>query len=130
MKQTALRLSGRTENTRLDHFVGGGLGGVTAWCSIYPLDVVKSRLQQDNRTYAGFWDCAGRMLRTEGPGVFFKGLAVCLGRGFLVNGVTFVAYEETMSLVSALNGRSRPRGSTPTKQKTQAAPGAAVSRED
>ena len=45
--------------------MGGGLGGVTAWCSIYPLDVVKSRLQQDNRTYAGFWDCEPGRWRIE-----------------------------------------------------------------
>lgn len=31
----------------LSSFIGGGIAGILCWCSTYPFDVIKSRLQMD-----------------------------------------------------------------------------------
>ena len=52
----------------------GGVTGVLTWCW-YPVDVIKSRYQNDGtkgeRMYRGVIDCARKSIRSEGVGVFF-----------------------------------------------------------
>lgn len=50
-----------------------------------PIDVVKTRLQMDGsggsiKQYNGTIDCAGKMVKAEGPGALFKGLPPALVR--------------------------------------------------
>ncbi|KXT01689.1 hypothetical protein AC578_2746 [Pseudocercospora eumusae] len=103
----------------------GGVAGVVTWASIFPLDVVKTRVQ--------IWDlkassAAGRGLgeeallgcgggtsdglvkrpstfaiaraayRGEGIPVFFRGLGVCSARAFIVNAVQWAVYEWMMKV--------------------------------
>jgi solute carrier family 25 carnitine/acylcarnitine transporter 20/29 len=98
--------------------LAGGLAGTISWASIYPIDVVKSRLQMQhvptvktpgetsslvslNRPYVSIKDCVVRSYKTEGVGVFFRGLGPTLLRGFPVNAVTFYVYEVVMKLLGA-----------------------------
>jgi solute carrier family 25 carnitine/acylcarnitine transporter 20/29 len=91
----------------------GGLAGVVTWVSIFPLDVIKTRVQtqvlesgeraplldgaQDvGRRRLGAIDVTKNAYRTEGVGVFFRGLAVCSIRAFLVNAVQWAVYEWIM----------------------------------
>ncbi|CAG8568752.1 15062_t:CDS:2 [Dentiscutata erythropus] len=99
----------------------GGMAGVLSWASIYPLDVIKSRIQtqqqpkstimnktmasfvnynqpltkiqQPSASYSGIIDCAVRSYRKEGISVFFKGITPTLVRALPVNAVTFYVYE-------------------------------------
>lgn len=87
--------------------LAGGLAGTLSWASIYPLDVVKSRLQMQyegdrfettrllviDRPYMSIKDCILRSYRSEGIAVFFRGLWPTLLRAFPVNAVTFYVYE-------------------------------------
>lgn len=114
--------------------LAGGLAGTISWASIYPLDVVKSRMQmqivqpqlqssssppyqavpQQSRNYSSIstattstvnpissanipyrstWDCIVRSYRTEGLGVFVRGMGPTVLRAFPVNAVTFWVYE-------------------------------------
>ncbi|KAI9485303.1 MAG: mitochondrial carrier domain-containing protein [Benjaminiella poitrasii] len=85
--------------------LAGGLAGTVSWTSIYPIDVVKSRLQMQqrhqnensrillDRPYASIKDCVMRSYRAEGVRVFFRGLWPTILRGFPVNAVTFYIYE-------------------------------------
>ncbi|CEG64966.1 hypothetical protein RMATCC62417_01853 [Rhizopus microsporus] len=97
--------------------LAGGMAGTVSWASIYPIDVVKSRLQMqkqvkgDNEArrllmtdqpYASIRDCVMRSYRTEGLGVFFRGLWPTLLRAFPVNAVTFYTYEIMMSFLQNL----------------------------
>jgi solute carrier family 25 carnitine/acylcarnitine transporter 20/29 len=95
--------------------LAGGLAGTVSWASIYPIDVVKSRLQMqqqnqllnsgsrllvvEDRPYASIKDCVVRSYQTEGPKVFFRGLWPTLLRGFPVNAVTFYIYEIAMNFL-------------------------------
>ena len=80
----------------------GALAGVLSWTSIYPIDVVKSRLQATPGRYAGMLDCALRSFREEGPAVFTRGLPACLLRAALVNAAIFGGYEAGMEILGAL----------------------------
>jgi len=103
----------------------GGLAGVVTWASVFPLDVVKTRVQtqdlvvlrqQSSSVQArpetvplvsndismeqkrlGAWKIAKLAYRNEGVGVFFRGLSVCCARAFIVNAVQWAVYEWVMS---------------------------------
>ena len=84
----------------------GGIAGIVTWASIYPLDVIKTRVQtrleyavvveqapllsrQNPVTLAehGAFQIAKDAFREEGFRVFFQGLGVCSLRAFIVNAV-------------------------------------------
>ncbi|KAF2853770.1 mitochondrial carrier protein-like protein [Plenodomus tracheiphilus IPT5] len=98
----------------------GGLAGVITWASIFPLDVVKTRVQTQilSREMGGLgeqhsllrgeappkkrlssWDIAKHAYRTEGADVFFRGLGICSVRAFMVNAVQWAVYEWMMRLL-------------------------------
>ncbi|KAJ8388751.1 hypothetical protein AAFF_G00129840 [Aldrovandia affinis] len=58
----------------LERFVAGSLAGVIAQSSIYPMEVLKTRLAlRKTGQYSGIADCAKQILRKEGLGAFYKG---------------------------------------------------------
>ena len=91
----------------------GGIAGVMTWASIFPLDVIKTRLQTqavfdvrgergqqqplletsrdstsiDPSHRKGAWSIAKDIYWHEGLKVFFRGLGVCSIRAFVVNAV-------------------------------------------
>lgn len=97
----------------------GGLAGVVTWASIFPLDVIKTRVQtqqyqqiplptaaegapllatesQPVPRKVGAIEIARNAYRTEGFGVFFRGLGVCSLRAFIVNAAQWAVYERIM----------------------------------
>ena len=86
--------------------LAGGLSGIATWASIYPLDVIKTRVQAQiagsgTRSGAeekriGAWAMSRRILRDEGLGALFRGLGVCSLRAFVVNAVQWGVYELAM----------------------------------
>jgi solute carrier family 25 carnitine/acylcarnitine transporter 20/29 len=101
----------------------GGLAGIATWASIFPLDVVKTRVQtqllQGQRAMEGqallqsgrggpiplrrhsTWEVAKQAYRSEGTSVFFRGLGICSVRAFVVNAVQWAVYEWVMKLLQA-----------------------------
>ena len=96
----------------------GGLAGVITWASIFPLDVIKTRVQTqvlDTPILGGgegeallgrtqkrpltTLEVARTAYQTEGSGVFFRGLGVCSIRAFVVNAVQWAVYEWMMRLL-------------------------------
>ncbi|KAF3695359.1 Calcium-binding mitochondrial carrier protein SCaMC-2 [Channa argus] len=70
------RLIGTDKETLsiLERFVAGSLAGVIAQSTIYPMEVLKTRLAlRKTGQYAGISDCAKQILRREGLGAFYKG---------------------------------------------------------
>ncbi|KAJ8285751.1 hypothetical protein GJAV_G00030520 [Gymnothorax javanicus] len=70
------RLIGSTPETLgvVDRFVAGSLAGVIAQSSIYPMEVLKTRLAlRKTGQYSGIADCAKQILQKEGLGAFYKG---------------------------------------------------------
>ena len=93
---------GRGAGTDAATLCAGALAGVASWASIYPLDVIKSRMQASPGRYSSVMDCARRSLREEGPAVFARGLPACLLRAALVNAAIFGGYEAGIELLQAL----------------------------
>ncbi|CAL8247898.1 unnamed protein product [Merluccius merluccius] len=58
----------------VERFVAGSLAGVIAQSSIYPMEVLKTRLAlRKTGQYSGISDCARQIFRREGLGAFYKG---------------------------------------------------------
>lgn len=79
--------------------VCGGLAGVATWTSVFPLDVIKTRVQTQasfgslsQKSKNSAWTVAKQMLTTE-PRAFWRGLGVCNFRAFVVNAVQWSVYE-------------------------------------
>ncbi|ORZ30865.1 mitochondrial carrier domain-containing protein [Catenaria anguillulae PL171] len=93
-------------NDRMGQFWAGGMAGVVSWASIYPLDVLKSRIQVSEPAKGvgatrEAWHVAKDMWKQEGKGVFVRGMRPTLIRAFYVNAITFVAYEKCMEMLEA-----------------------------
>ncbi|XP_004343393.1 solute carrier family 25 [Capsaspora owczarzaki ATCC 30864] len=95
--------------------LAGGIAGVMAWVPIYPIDVIKSRIQaqpssalvaassgSSSRPYSGVVDCAVRSYRAEGLGVFFRGLTPTIARAFPCHAAVFLGYELTLRYTAPL----------------------------
>ncbi|KAL7923135.1 mitochondrial carrier [Trichoderma austrokoningii] len=114
--------SGRRETSKV--LVCGGIAGIATWASVFPLDVIKSRLQTQHRpatsaaasvlAYRGIasqrrngaWQIAKDTYREGGIRPFFRGLSVCSVRAFLVNAIQWAVYEWIMSEMSMSNGHA------------------------
>lgn len=94
-----------------DVLVAGGVAGVVTWASVFPLDVIKTRIQTqsfgeseallgDNQIQRrkSVWQVARDVARVEGVTGFYRGLGVCSLRAFIVNAV-----QVCISLISYLH---------------------------
>lgn len=81
----------------------GGATGVLTWCW-YPVDVIKSRYQNDGtkgqRQYRGITDCARKSVRSEGLGVLVRGIQPSLIRGFFNGFATFPVFTIALRLLT------------------------------
>lgn len=114
----------------VDVLLCGGLAGIVTWASIFPLDVVKTRVQTQISGGAGVgagegaallgggegrkvkrlgaWEVAQQAYREGGTRIFFRGLGVCSVRAFIVNAVQWAVYEWIMKELG--QGRDRREG--------------------
>ncbi|KAG9050765.1 Mitochondrial carrier protein ymc2 [Tulasnella sp. UAMH 9824] len=76
----------------------GAAAGYALWAFIYPIDVIKSRMQTDgfageSKKYKSTLDCVRKVWRNEGINGFSRGLIPTLIRSPFANGATFVFFE-------------------------------------
>ncbi|KAF8513913.1 mitochondrial carrier [Hysterangium stoloniferum] len=77
----------------------GAAAGYALWACIYPIDVIKSRMQTDGfttetgRKYGTTLDCFKKVLKTEGGAAFTRGLVPTIIRSPFANGATFLGFE-------------------------------------
>jgi solute carrier family 25 (mitochondrial carnitine/acylcarnitine transporter), member 20/29 len=103
--------------TASDVLISGGIAGVVTWLSIYPLDVIKTRLQtqpawtaEHQRLLPGNNESLPRqqsslsvargIWQTTGVVGFYRGIGICSLRAFIVNAVQ-VRLRHTNPLVDA-----------------------------
>ncbi|KAI2513824.1 hypothetical protein MHU86_607 [Fragilaria crotonensis] len=94
-------------HTWLASAFAGGVSGSVTWIMIYPVDVIKTRIQtapintpSSELTMAH----VGRALvQQHGWKVMFRGLGVTLMRAFPVNGIIFPVYEFTLTHLTNLD---------------------------
>lgn len=82
----------------------GGLSGYALWLAIYPVDVVKSKLQTDSLSrpaYRSSMDVVSDVFRRTGVKGFYKGFVPTILRAAPANGATFAAFEVTMRLINS-----------------------------
>ncbi|XP_027195633.1 mitochondrial basic amino acids transporter-like [Dermatophagoides pteronyssinus] len=111
----------------VDMLVAGGTAGALSWLVIYPLDVIKSRIQADNR-YLSVSHCLRDTIDREGLNVLMRGCSPTLLRAFPANGATFVvvtwtllAYEKYVNQSSSTNHLFRSSNSRNVDSATQEA---------
>lgn len=105
-----------------DVLISGGIAGVITWLSIYPLDIVKTRIQtqpylaveRQSLLHANTVASQGEQTslsvardiwRSSGIRGFYRGLGVCSLRAFIVNAVQVGCYPPRFDSMS-LTGRS------------------------
>src|SRR4051812_32258107 len=63
-------------------------------------DTFKVEARAGQETYSGIFDCARKVMKSEGPKAFFKGVAPRVLRSSPQFGVTLLAYEFLQRFVS------------------------------
>jgi solute carrier family 25 ornithine transporter 2/15 len=107
--RTLLTPPGKTKNDLgpLTTAFCGGLGGVSFWISVFPADVIKSRVQI-NPTSAlaqkGFFSALISVAKEEGIANLYSGLKPTIIRSFFATGALFVAVEWTRKGLNNLAG--------------------------
>lgn len=92
----------KTQNIARDQIsplwaVGSGMiAGYALWFSVYPIDVVKSKIQSGAGVYSGMVDCFSKTWKNQGLKGFTNGLIPTLVRSPFANGATFLFFELTM----------------------------------
>ena len=87
----------------------GGLGGVSFWISIFPADVVKSRVQIDSQSALAKQSFPRALLtifKTEGIAKLYSGLGPTVVRSFLATGALFVAVSQSGKFLRQLAAAS------------------------
>lgn len=79
----------------------GGLAGVMSWLVIYPLDVIKTRVQLGSEPLRLKW---GKSIEAARQGGLWAGVTSTVVRAFIVNAVLFYSYD---ALVGVLGGRKK-----------------------
>ncbi|OUM60731.1 hypothetical protein PIROE2DRAFT_13459 [Piromyces sp. E2] len=93
---------GDKESTHVTHFFAGGIAGIASWICIFPVDLVKSKLQIDakskHKMYKSQLECIKQIYRTGGIKAFYQGISSCLIRAFPVHALNFVVYEHVLRI--------------------------------
>jgi len=86
----------------------GAAAGYVLWSVIYPIDVIKSRMQtdgfspSDGQKYRSAVHCVRTVWRAEGISAFTRGLGPTLIRSPFANGATFLGFEMASRLLSSI----------------------------
>lgn len=81
-------------------------GCASGWAGMtiaYPFEFLRRRMQLDQGQYAykGMLDAMQTVLRTEGPGAFFKGFVPASQRIIPMSGITFLTYELVRRIIES-----------------------------
>jgi len=94
----------RSQVSSLHQLSYGALSGYILWIFIYPIDVIKSKLQTDSfdkttQKYRGAMDCFKKTFIQQGYAGFYRGFLACMLRAGPANAATFAAYEMAMNVL-------------------------------
>ncbi|KAI1294436.1 mitochondrial carrier [Xylaria venustula] len=93
----------------------GGLAGVATWASVFPLDLIKTRVQIQVMSslcgtvpqHKGAVQIAKELYIIEGPRAFFRGLMICSVRAFFVNAFQWPIYKGVLFWLSQSHSNRR-----------------------
>lgn len=84
----------KDESDPLQPILAGGMGGVCLWLTIFPFDLIKSRIQVEN-SKLGLLTMLFKIIREEGPRTLYKGLGPTLIRTFPATAALLYTIEKT-----------------------------------
>jgi len=77
----------------------GGLSGTLSWAIVYPLDLIKTRIQSlphnCRARERGLVRVGSDVVRRHGWRALYRGFGITMMRAFPVNGIIFPTYEMT-----------------------------------
>lgn len=86
--------------------IAGGCSGSLTWAVVYPVDLIKSKIQTAPLTtpfrQLSMWNVGRSIYQQHGWRFFFRGLGITVVRAFPVNGTIFPVYEFTLQQMSGL----------------------------
>ena len=71
-------------------FLSGSIAGTASWFFTYPIDTIKTRIQNES---------CKTIKEAINKGGLNKGMGICLIRAFIANGINFTVYENTLKLL-------------------------------
>lgn len=76
----------------------GSIAGIIATVTVYPLDMMKTRLTIQKRSggekiYNGIWDAGVKIFKNEGVMAFYQGMSCSIAGVIPYAGFTFMSYE-------------------------------------
>lgn len=72
-------------------FLSGSLAGTFSWFCTYPIDVIKTRIQNES---------CKTIKEAFLKGNLSNGMGICLIRAFIANGVNFTIYEKSLKMLN------------------------------
>ncbi|KAF9226538.1 mitochondrial carrier [Gyrodon lividus] len=100
LKLTYLRSTGRDEPGMLALLAFGSISGSVGATSVYPLNLVRTRLQASGSSghpqrYTGVWDVAQKTYQRDGWRGFYRGLFPTLAKVVPSVSISYLVYEHT-----------------------------------
>ncbi|KAI8980464.1 mitochondrial carrier domain-containing protein [Pilobolus umbonatus] len=94
-KRTLMKQSGTSEANVVQLMVAGAMGGIAYWTCCYPLDVVKSVVQNQDKPPKGLYilDTMKQIVGRDGMRGLVRGIGPTVLRSIPAAGATFTAYE-------------------------------------
>eukprot|EP00906_Rhabdomonas_costata_P006790 RCo009846 len=89
--------------------LAGALGGACLWISVYPFDVIKSRVQVSSGQSLKVMDVVRTIYRANGIRGFYNGLTPCVARAFPANAALFYTVETTKTVFDRFVHGKPPR---------------------
>ncbi|KAJ3161406.1 hypothetical protein HDU86_007188 [Geranomyces michiganensis] len=87
------------------HLLGGALSGLAACVALQPLDLVKTRLQQETRRIS-LWSVASSVVASDGAAGLWRGTWPTILRNVPGSGLYFACLEQTRRALRALSSSS------------------------
>jgi Mitochondrial carrier protein len=95
------------KNIWISSVIGGGVSGCLSWACIYPLDVIKTRIQtapmRVKASDLGVITVGRNLVRDYGWKILFRGVDITLLRAFPTNCIIFPVYEFALSQLKAMD---------------------------
>ncbi|KAL7575827.1 hypothetical protein ACA910_003150 [Epithemia clementina (nom. ined.)] len=96
----------------LSSAIAGGFAGAITWGMVYPVDVIKTRIQtaplDTPRGDLTIWKVGRTIVNQHGWRYLFRGLGITLIRAFPVNATLFPIYEFTLLQIQAQSASMSP----------------------
>ncbi|EPZ35890.1 Mitochondrial substrate/solute carrier domain-containing protein [Rozella allomycis CSF55] len=88
---------------KMSYMAAGGIAGTLSWLVIFPIDLVKSRVQKDalikDSVYNNFRHALKSSMKIGGFPGLYNGMAATIIRAFPIHSINFLVYEYMLQLI-------------------------------